>query len=87
MHGALVLKAHIDRLIAAGAENFNKIHEVPGSFRETIEGTAMIAANGGLVALGFREAQRGRNAFTLLCPPGTSMGPDAELMGFRFRFG
>jgi hypothetical protein len=88
VHGGLVLKAHVDRVIATGGENFNQVHGLAGSFRKTIEGTARIAADGGLAAFGFGETQRGRKAFALLCPFGTSMlAPNAGLMGFGFRFG
>jgi hypothetical protein len=90
VHGGLVLKTHIDRVITTGGENFNHVHGLAGSFRKTIEGTARIATDGGLAAFGFGEAERGRKALAFLCflcSAGTSMRPDAGLMGFGFRFG
>src|SRR5947209_15677240 len=67
MERGFVLKANVNCMVLAGGEDLHKVHGLAIEFVEAVEGAPPVAANGGLAAFGFGEAQGGWEASWFLC--------------------
>ena len=68
-----VLESEVNRMVLAGREDLHKINNLALDLFKAVERASAVTADGGLAALGFSEAQRGRKAFSFAMSAGGSL--------------